>query len=278
MNPERTFTGSIQEYRQILLGAGISEAAAEEFEQRLKIDQCDYEARRLLLGYYSEHARSSSQQQCYADHLIWLAEHAPASFTAGMLIMRLNSAQLGRVRNCWLRQVRLSHGDVAVINNAAQFCMPWSLDDAETLWKKAQSLEPKNAMWSYKLSGVYRMRARNCSSMRTATTLAKKSSAQFEMTLALSRHYAKATSGFLTPAILDSALTEYGELALEFGLFSTARDYGLKLLTRVRKRTVTWGDQYCNRLIEKAHALLFKAYTGLGKPHLAKRYHCGGPE
>jgi hypothetical protein len=185
---------------------------------------------------------------------------------------------LRQIRRNWASPGTCCHGDVAVINNAAQFCMPWSLDDAEKLWKKAQSLEPQNAMWSYKLSGVYRMRARNCSSMRTATTLAKKSLGQFEMALALSRRYAKATSGFLTPAILDSALSEYGELALEFGLFSTARDYGLKLLMRARKRTVTWGFQYCNRLIEKAHALLFKAYNGLGKPHLAERYRCGGPE
>src|SRR4029077_5025046 len=92
----------------------------------------------------------------------WLIEHHPEMDLAAYakLDPHLDGAAYGQAKAAWLQQLNDNPQNLAILGNAAQFCLIHDRPTAEALLKQAQALDPANPAWLNQMAQLYALDAK----------------------------------------------------------------------------------------------------------------------
>ena len=261
------------------LGGRVAAEAIDRFEMAVlkRRQQDDLAIRILLLGYYYDHTRSSSDaiREARQVHVLWVIEHAPRSFVAGTPYATLSQYRDGEVyqqgREMWMKLVEDHPEDTVILNNAAGFLLLSDEAMSEELLKRAQSLEPDDPIWSRRLGDLYRlgMIGTDAAARRT---LAAKVQAEYERAQGLYRDERER---------LDQ-LHLLAEAAFEAGDHAGAVAYASELLSSAGPghRNIFYANQVLGRLalvegdVERARSHLLASAETAGGPLWCSTFRC----
>ena len=148
-------------------GYRLSKAEAETLESLLNANPDDLPARTRLLGfYYRGSARIYGPDATIAArrrHILWLVEHHPGSEIAALAEVTIDATGhsladkdgYDQLSALWKEQVRRHERDVAVLSHAAKFFQLSNKEQATSLLKQAQQLDPSNREWPARIGYVY---------------------------------------------------------------------------------------------------------------------------
>ncbi|MFQ5631078.1 MAG: tetratricopeptide repeat protein, partial [bacterium] len=164
---------------------GLDSTQVATLEQKLQAGSEDRATCTKLIGYYYAHkSHSETARQAYRNYLKWFIRNHPEMEVTGSpvaFVAITDSAFYREIKKLWLAQTEKYPDNIAVIGNAAEFFSHANaqirisfqrmrvdvhkLDDgeaivpeleiAESLLKKARTLEPNNRKWPERLARVY---------------------------------------------------------------------------------------------------------------------------
>jgi beta-lactamase regulating signal transducer with metallopeptidase domain len=242
---------------------GLTAEQVQEFEARLKGNPEDAWVRNQLLGYYSL-AQSQSQEarQARQQHILWLIEHHPEAAVLGSPHGSLNRVLDGSVyeqaKTLWLKTVQANPKQVAILGNAASFCLLQDRTIAEDFLKQAQALEPLNPAWSAKLAHLYQLDA-NYPKGSAGNEAAKKALEQMEQSQAGTTD---ANSRFYN-------LDYLAKMAFSAGNMAKARAYATEFLQQAEQNKSSWA--YGNA-INHGNVILGRIALREGRLDAAKKH------
>jgi hypothetical protein len=219
-------------------GYSLSKAEAEKLEAGIAGNPDDLPARTKLLGYYFRGARREASEDRIAArrrHILLLIEYHPGSETAGLSQVTIDpfgDALADKVgyelaSKLWIEQAQRHGRDVAVLGNAARFFVLHDKAQAESLFKRAQQVEPHNPWWSAHLGYLYAIGILGLDGMNENGLPASHSPAEAKGEFARRAQEALEKSG--DPATVGAAgsiLGKYG-LLLEVGSRETGRPFAV---------------------------------------------------
>ena len=223
--------GIMDQQELLLKGGELSADGAAELEKKLQTDPDDLESRLQLLGYYFRDRRGSSDAR--QKHVLWMISHHPDARIAGNPELQVNHIlereAYSQAKAIWLEQVEKDDASAAVLGNAARFFLLSEQSRAETLLKRAQSLEPHAGEWSEQLGHLYMLRM-NTARGNVRQDLADRALAEFER--AAQQQQEEQERFHLLP---DLART-----AFEAGHAGKAETYATTLLESARDDQQNW--------------------------------------
>ncbi len=215
----------------------------QSLEDRLKANAQDSDARRQLIEHYSRNQfRSPEARQARQRHILWVIEHDPLIELRGpdlALNARLDEAAYEAGKQLWQKQVDAHPKDVAFLDRAADYALLTDRDTAESLWKRAEALQPHNPRWPERLSHLYSLAA--TSPAGTNLELGRNALAAMERALSLGNE-----GDF-------NRLISLPKLAIAAGETDKARDYAREVLKLAPANEGQWN--YGNALHEANIAL-----------------------
>jgi tetratricopeptide (TPR) repeat protein len=148
----------------LLAGGKLKPAEALALEKTLKKLPLDLPCRLKLLGYYFRHSHTSKSVSKKRVRIVtWMIVQMPEHETLGqpwaMIDKEENVSGYDECRKLWKKQLAKHKDNVAIVNNAAHFLRS-DPRIAETLYKLAIELEPKNPDRSRDLAWFLRKRYR----------------------------------------------------------------------------------------------------------------------
>jgi len=254
-----------QEYLEMVAihGKDLTAKDAEKLEEQLKNEPNDLVTRAKLLGYYSFlRFTSDKAKEPYSQHVFWIIENKPYSKIAGSAYTELDPILEGQAylqaKKLWLQQIDKEPNNTTVIGNAANFFLLNDSNLAESLLKKAQSLEPKNPEWPQSLAHLYKLGTYHQTSSEQSEN-AKKTLAQMEKSLDLAT---SELEKFYT-------ITDLAKNAYNAGDLNKAESYAKELLLMAPKYPRDWN--YGNA-IHHANIVLGRIALARGDIEAAKNY------
>jgi tetratricopeptide (TPR) repeat protein len=244
-------------------GKDLTAKDAEKLEEQLKNEPNDLVTRTKLLGfYYSQRITSGKAKESHSQHVFWIIKNKPDSNIAGSPYTAINQilddqAYL-QAKKLWLQQIDKDSNNPMVIGNAANFFLLNDSNLAESLFKKAQSLEPKNPKWPQSLAHLYELGTYRQTSSEQSEN-AKKTLAQMEKSLDLAT---SESEKFYT-------ITDLAQNAYNAGDLNKAENYAKELLLMAPKYQKDWN--YGNA-IHKANIVLGRIALAKGDIEAAKKY------
>jgi tetratricopeptide (TPR) repeat protein len=244
-------------------GKDLTAKDAETLEEQLRNEPNDLVTRAKLLGFYFSLRYASGQaKEQYSQHVFWIIENKPDSNIAGSPFAELNriidSQAYLQAKKLWLQQIDKYPNNPMVIGNAANFFLLNDSNLAESLFKKAQSLEPKNPKWPQSLAHLYELGAYHQTSSEQSEN-AKKSLAQMEKSLDLAT---SELEKFYT-------ITDLAKNAYNAGDLNKAENYAKELLLMAPKYPKDWN--YGNA-IHNANIVLGRIALARGDIEAAKNH------
>ena len=244
-------------------GRDLTAKDAEKLEEQLKNEPNDPVTRAKLLGFYFPLRFTSEQaKQPYSQHVFWVIENKPDSNIAGSPYTGLNQILEGQAylqaKKLWLQQIDKDPNNPMVIGNAANFFLLNDSNLAESLFKKAQSLEPKNPKWPQSLAHLYTLRATHQAPSAQSES-SQESLKQMEKSLDLAT---SELEKFYT-------ITDLVKYAYNAGDLNKAENYAKELLLMAPKYPKDWN--YGNA-IHQANIVLGRIALARGNIEAAKKY------
>ena len=215
-------------------GNDLTAEEVNTLEGQLVHEPNDLVSRAKLLGFYS-FARINSEQakNSYQRHALWIIENKPETEIASGGFTSFNPIIDGeaffQARKLWLQQVDKNPDNAAIIGNAATFFLIHDSNKAEQLFKKAQSLEPKNPKWSQALAHLYELSSFNRTPSEQSVN-AQKALEEMEKSLAL------------VPSEIQKfyMLDDLAKFAYEAGYLNKAESYAKEILLLAPKYPKDW--------------------------------------
>jgi hypothetical protein len=149
--------------RAILLlysGKSLSKVKADEFEATLRKTPEKVDERVVLIGYYSNNARTPADRARLRTHVLWMVENRPEHpATAEPSLRDLPDDPEGnaQILAIWKKNLEMRGDDLAVIKNAEKFFFAKDPAMAERLIHQIFEKEPNNREWATELAQLYRM-------------------------------------------------------------------------------------------------------------------------
>lgn len=148
-----------------LQGSRMTSTQSAQLEAQVKDHPDDLTARTKLLGHYFEiYLRNANAKEARAQHILWIINNKPESEIAGLPQARidalLDSEHYDEGKEAWQKQVKQNGTDTAVLSHAADFFLLHDRNLAESCWRKAEDLEPRNPRWPDQLAQLYSMSAK----------------------------------------------------------------------------------------------------------------------
>ncbi len=261
-------------------GWKLSEEKVKELENALDTRPDDLWARTMLLGYhgYQKYDLAEAMGK-YEEHVLWLAENAPASPVMGSVMVdlhpELNPVAYPKVAALMRGHLEKDPGDLSLLSNAADFFLRSDRSFAEECLKKCAEIEPDNPHWPRQLGFLYSLpkEADESSPVETApdSETARKALAALERAAELTTE----------PEEKILLLTELAEMAFAAGELEKAHGYATALLTGNdgpekwnRGNRIHTGNTVLGRIalaggdVEKAKGHLIEAGKCGGSPQL----------
>jgi thiol-disulfide isomerase/thioredoxin/tetratricopeptide (TPR) repeat protein len=266
-NEESTLSAAVCSQRDLtrlaIHGKDLTAKDAEKLEEQLRHEPNDLVTRAKLLGFYSFQSRTSDQaKEPYSQHVFWLIENKPDSKILGSPFAELDRRIDGQVylqaKNLWFQQINKDPNNTMVIGNAAHFFLLNDSKLAESLLKKAQSLEPNNPEWPQSLAHLYSLRTSN-QTLSNQSENAKKSLEQMEKSMEL------------VSSEIDKyyMLSDLAKFAYQAGDSNKAENYAKELLLLAPKYP---GDWNYGNAIHHANIVLGRIALARGNIEAAKEY------
>ncbi len=143
-----------------MAGRNLSAETARELELHTQSSPDDIEARSKLLGYYflrahtSEEARAARQQ-----HILWLIRNRPDTPILDTPFAHLNaileSSTYAEGKQVWLDQVERQPKNPEILGRAAAYFLLHDSATAESLYRRAEAVEPQNPLWARRLGDLH---------------------------------------------------------------------------------------------------------------------------
>lgn len=261
-------------------GGKLSEEKVKELENAVEARPDDLWARTMLLGHHGKGQYDSAEAMGkYEEHVIWLAENAPASPVVGSVMVdlhpELNPVAYPKVAALMRGHLEKDPGNLSLLSNAADFFLRSDRSFAEECLKKCAEIEPDNPHWPRQLGFLYSLpkEADESSPVETApdAEAARKALAALERAAELTTE----------PELKLLQLTELAEMAFASGELEKAHGYATALLTGNdgpekwnRGNRIHTGNTVLGRIAlaggdaEKAKAFLIEAGKCGGSPQL----------
>ncbi|MBW7866228.1 MAG: hypothetical protein H3C30_17655 [Candidatus Hydrogenedentes bacterium] len=261
-------------------GGKLSEEKVKELENALDARPDDLWARTMLLGHHGKGQYDSVEAMGkYEEHVLWLAENAPASPVMGSTMVdlhpELNPVAYPKVAALIRGHVEKEPRNLRLLANAANFFLIYESGVAEEILKKCAEIEPDNPHWPRQLGFLYSLpkEADESSPVETApdAEAARKALAALERAAELTTE----------PEMKLLQLTELAEMAFASGELEKAHGYATALLKGNdgpekwnRGNRIHTGNTVLGRIalaggdMEKAKAFLIEAGKCGGSPQL----------
>jgi hypothetical protein len=149
--------------RAILLlysGKSLSKQKAEELETALRKTPEKVDERLVLIGYYNNNGKTTSDRTRLRTHVLWMIENHPEhSATAEPSLRDLpdDSEANAQILALWRKNLAARPDDLAVLKNAEKFFFGKDPAEAERLIVLIAEKEPGNREWPNELAQLYRM-------------------------------------------------------------------------------------------------------------------------
>src|SRR6267143_5528182 len=183
----RTQLTSMDVYRLVLKGRGLSSEDAEKLEQALIAEPTDLTTRLTLISYYwNRHGEPFNLKK--SEHVLWVIRNVPACESLHDDVqVRLTQWDNGfaEARQLWLKHLDSYQGNLVVLTNAADFFLMSAKPLAEQLLKRGAAADWGNARWPRVLGHLYLSQMTNPTNA-TYRGLAAKAYSQFELAYKLS--------------------------------------------------------------------------------------------
>ena len=266
------------QYEIMREGRELSPKAAKELEAQVEIKPSDFNSRLKLLAYYfsSSMRRSPKAVAAHSNLVSWFIKNHPdhpvLGTPEGTVDHIRNPVGYQKVRRQWENLVDAGPKDAKIAFNAAIFLMRAERNLAESLFLKAQDLEPDDPRISRELGHFYRRQVHRVEG-EERTKVATQSMKQFER--AMERHGRK----FYRYTLLGDA----ARAAFEAGETEKSRKYAEELLEMANSNeefafrtgnAIHHGNLVLGRLalkagdIEGAKRHLLEAGQSTGSPQL----------
>ena len=164
--PATTVSSIIQDIAEVervaMQGTKFSFSEVNAIENKLKSNPDDIMSRIRLLGFYWQRQwKSDTARRAANRHRIWIITHKPAHPTAGSVYVRIDALldkdEYVTAKKKWLKQIDKHRKNTTVLGNAANFFLLHDQILAETLLKKARSLEMENPEWLTRMGELYEL-------------------------------------------------------------------------------------------------------------------------
>lgn len=212
--------GSSEDEKLIVSARDLTAADARSLERQLADDSTNLLARLSLLGYY-RYRDDKKSQDAYFVHALWMIDNRPSDYVCYYLAFgRQHQRAFGKVREHWLKQVRLHSRNAQVMGNAASVLFNTDRKNGEALFRRAQRLDPVEPRWTRRLAQYYRYMALNgprACRPKYAKLCLKETDRALKLKDTLGEHV--------------GLLTEHTLVAIEFGDFKRARLWAKELLS-----------------------------------------------
>jgi hypothetical protein len=268
------------------LGRKLSGDDARRFEAQIPGSPHELALRILLLSYLGRvRYASESARRNRNEHVFWLIQHAPESYTAGSpyaeLHERDDAEAYAKAKQLWLDQVQAHPETTNVLGNAANFFILSDRQLSEELFKKARDLEPSNPHWPERLGHLYGL-GRRQETVEGRTNAAN----AFREYQAAERLRQQEASSRETEADPKSAgvkqvryssseirsLTQLARAAFDASEFEEARNGALELLEKVSSADMAKSSGNDGNAIHYANLILGRLALHVGEVEAAKQY------
>ena len=246
---------------EIVKGQRLSAEEAQALESKLAQEPQDLSARCQLLGYYSTRQYSSkSAREARQAHVLWFIQNQPElSLTSNAFLDPISDrSAYDEAKALWLEQTNRNPQNVAILANAAAFCLLHDRPLAEDLLKQAQALEPKNPVWSEQMAHLYELDANGvkAGAPNPAATraLQQMETAQANTTDELKRFY---------------NLNSLAKMAFDAGEIEKAKEYATTMLQQAAEPRSGWdyGDA-----VYRGNSVLGRIAVRAGNLDQARQY------
>lgn len=246
---------------EIMKGQHLTDARAQELEVALVRTPEDLSARCQLLGYYSPRQFwSQANRQARQGHVQWFIQHQPELNLGNYanLNAHMDGAAYAQAKELWLQQVNENPQNLAILGNAAQFCLLNDRPIAEEFLKRAQILQPSNPSWFSQMAHLYSLDAQLIDP-GPANLPAVKALEQME--------YAQANTASEMQRFDN--LNQLAQMAFNAGETEKARAYATELLAQSSEPQD--GQNYGDA-INRGNLILGRLALGAGQLNEAKQY------
>jgi hypothetical protein len=220
-------------------------------KQQLELNTQELRTRFFLLCFYKEHHHNgASYRGRYVELLCWFIDHFPRSFVVASSDYNYAGTNFQRLKSRWLKQVRLFPKDVIILNNAANFLYVCADKYSEKFWARAEQIQPRNIIWPFNLTRIYKTSVGDGKSKRDRA-ISRKALVCWNKVLMLSRKHSNHSR--VSARIIEETTIDVAELALKCGLLKEAKNYGRRLLIKKSKVARGLNDV---RLAHIAHSII----------------------
>lgn len=137
-------------------GENLTLEQASTLENSLAPNGYSVATRLMLLGYYEK----QKTQKCidlWLRHAIWFIINRPSDYYAGYLYppANLSKTSLITLRTTWEKTIEIHKLDSRVLGNAGKCYIGIDRDFSQTLFERADAIDPENLTWSRYLAKSY---------------------------------------------------------------------------------------------------------------------------
>jgi len=240
--------------RAILLlysGKSLSKSKSEELEAALRKTPEKVDDRLVLIGYYSENAKTPSDRSRLRTHVLWMIENHPehpATSEPSLRDLPDDVDANAKIMALWRKNVESLGDQLDVLKNAERFFFGKDPAEAERLINRISEKEPNNREWPNELAQLYRMFGIPGAQIEDP---AGRASEAYKRVLALTR----------LPAARETLAGEMAEAAFKVGDFSGAAEFA-KIHLQGKDRTAP----------QRANTILGRVALRSGDLTSAKQY------
>jgi hypothetical protein len=154
--------GGMDVYEIVMSGQKLSADEAAQLEESLVEKPSDLQARKKLLGYYMMlQYQDATARKTRQGHVLWLIENASAdqvlSLPYGQLNAHMDGSSYEKGRALWAKLIEDDPVNIALLRNAANYCLQHDRKRSELYLLKGAELEPNNPEWPKSLGQLYSM-------------------------------------------------------------------------------------------------------------------------